>query len=123
MPDTQFTETQKAAVVSLLIEMMNVDGDVDPRERDEFNLICAEYAISDDVYRIGRALNCIIALDIMKRMSDVQKIVVARLLTRMIDADAKDDDNEINLFNIICDQTGVSAIISAMETGDAQGGQ
>jgi hypothetical protein len=54
----------------------------------------------------------------MKRMSDVQKIVVAQLLTRVIDADARDDDMEIQLFNIICRATGVDTLINAMDGQD-----
>ena len=107
----QFSETQKAAIVSLLIEMINADEKVDKQERDVFNCICAEYAIGEDAYSLGRSLNSLVAVDIMKRMSDMQKIVTARLLTRVIDADAKDDDREIRLFNIICSLTGVDVII------------
>ena len=49
----------------------------------------------------------------MKRMSDVQKIVTAQLLVRVIDADAKDDDLEIKLFNVICRETGVDVLVNA----------
>ena len=113
-----FTDTQKAALVSLLIEMINVDNDVDPRECAVFNTICVEYAISDDAYNVGRSLNSLVAVDIMKRMNDVQKLTVAHLLTRVIDADACDDDKEIQLLNIICKATGVDILINAMKIGD-----
>ena len=76
-----FNETQKAAIVSLLIEMM-------------------------------------VAIDIMKRMSDIQKITTAQLLTRVIDADAKDDDREIMLFNTICKITGVDVLVNARDGGE-----
>ena len=113
MAKIQFNETQKAAVVSLLIEMINADSVVDPSECDEFDTICAEYGIDEDTFNLGRSLNSMVALDIMKRMSDMQKLVTAQLLTRVIDADARDDDNEIRLFNIICNVTGVDTLINA----------
>ena len=113
MPIIQFNETQKAAVVSLLIEMINADSVVDPSECDVFDTICAEYCIDDDIFNLGRSLNSLVALDIMKRMSDMQKLATAQLLTRVIDADARDDDKEIKLFNIICNVTGVDVLINA----------
>lgn len=108
-----FNETQKAAVVSLLIEMINADKVVDPSECAVFNKICVEYGVCDETFNLGRALDSMVAIDIMKRMSDIQKIVVAHLLTRVIDADARDDDNEIKLFNVICRATGVDVLIDA----------
>ena len=113
VPPIDFNETQKAAVVSLLIEMINADRVVDPAECAVFDTICVEYGICDETYRLGRSLSGLVAIDIMKRMSDIQKITVAHLLTRVIDADARDDDNEIMLFNIICRATGVDTLINA----------
>ena len=117
MPIVEFSDTQKAAVVSLLIEMINADGEVDPRECATFNTICVEYGIDDEVFRLGQRLDSILAIDLMKRMSDIQKIATAQLLTRVIDADTNDDDQEIKLFNLICRATGVDVLIDAMLGG------
>lgn len=108
-----FNETQKAAVVSLLIEMINADSVVDPAECAVFDTICVEYGICEETFSLGRSLDSMVAIDIMKHMSDIQKIAVAQLLTRVIDADAKDDDKEIQLLNIICRATGVDTLINA----------
>lgn len=113
MANIDFNETQKAALVSLLIEMINADKIVDPAECTVFDTICVEYGICDETFSLGRSLDGLVAVDIMKRMSDMQKIVVAQLLTRVIDADARDDDKEIQLFNIICRATGVDTLINA----------
>ena len=118
MPIIDFNETQKAALVSLLIEMINADHVVDPAECDEFDTICVEYAICEETFRLGRSLNSMVAVEIMKGMSDIQKIVVARLLPRVIDADARDDDKEIRLLNVICEATGVDTLINAREGRD-----
>ena len=113
-----FNETQKAAIVSLLIEMINADSEVHPDECSVFDSICVEYGICEDTFSLGRSLNSMVAIDIMKRMSDVQKLATAQLLTRVIDADANDDDKEIQLFNIICKATGVDVLINAKGGGD-----
>ncbi len=115
MSIVEFTETQKAAIVSLLIEMINADKEVAVSECAVFDTICVEYGICDDTFNLGRSLNSMVAIDIMKRMSDIQKITTARLLTRVIDADAKDDDKEIMLFNTICRATGVDTLVNAMD--------
>lgn len=114
MAKIDFNETQKAAIVSLLIEMINVDRVVDPSECDVFDSICVEYGICEETFSLGRSLDSMVAIDIMKRMSDMQKIVTAQLLTRVIDADAKDDDLEIRLFNVICRATGVDVLVEVM---------
>ena len=113
MARIHFNDNQKAAVVSLLIEMINADRVVDPSECDEFDAICAEYGIDEEAFNLGKALNCMVALEMMKKMSDVQKIVTAQLLIRVIDADAKADDNEIRLLNVVCRYTGVDLLIEA----------
>lgn len=118
MEKIQFNETQKAALVSLLIEMINIDGVIDPSECDVFNTICVEYAIGEEAFNVGRSLNSMVAVDIMKRMNDLQKLTIAHLLTRVIDADACDDDKEIQLLNIICRATGVDILVNAMMIGD-----
>lgn len=118
MEQIHFNETQKAALVSLLIEMINVDGVVDPSECAVFNTICVECGIGEDAFRVGRSLDSMIAIDIMKRMNDLQKLAVARMLTRVIDADACDDDKEIQLFNIICVATGVDVLVNAKKIGE-----
>jgi len=113
-----FNETQKAAIVSLLIEMINADSVVDPCECSEFDKICVEYGVGEETFRLGRSLDSMVAISIMKGMSDVQKIATAQLLIRVIDADANDDDKEIQLFNIICKATGVDVLIDA-KSGDS----
>ena len=110
-----FNETQKAAIVSLLIEMINADRVVDPSECAVFNTICVEHHIGEDTYNIGRSLNSMVAINIMKNMSDMQKLATAQLLIRVIDADAKDDDMEIQLFNKICKATGVDILVNARD--------
>ena len=107
----QFTDTQKGAIVSLIIEMANVDNEVSLHELRESNLINAELAITDEIFTMGRALDVGFAVEIMRHMSDKQKLYAAQLLTRMIDADSKVDDNEISFLNWVCRQTGADILL------------
>ena len=118
MAKIEFNETQKAAIVSLLIEMINADHVVEDCECTVFDTICVEYGIGEEVFNIGRSLNSMVAINIMKNMSDMQKLATAQLLVRVIDADAVDDDKEIQLFNIICKVTGVDVLINAKCEGN-----
>jgi len=118
MSDITFNDTQKSAIVSLLVEMINADRHVDPTEVEMFNSICAELHINEDIYRIGIALNSMVALDMMRRMNDQQKIKTACMLVRVIDADANDDDREIHLFYNICHYTGVDVLIDNLAHED-----
>ena len=63
MPIVNFNETQKAAIVSLLIEMINADHEVDPSECAVFDTICVEYNICEETYNVGRALTGIVAVN------------------------------------------------------------
>ena len=45
-----FNDTQKAAIVSLLIEMINADQEVHPSECAVFDAICIQYGINDEIY-------------------------------------------------------------------------
>lgn len=53
MAKIEFNDTQKAAIVSLLIEMINADKVVDPNECVVFDTICVEYGISEETFNLG----------------------------------------------------------------------
>ena len=57
MPIVSFNDTQKAAIVSLLIEMINADSVVEVSECEVFDAICVEYSISDEIFLVGRGLD------------------------------------------------------------------
>ena len=109
-----FTDTQKEAIVSLIIEMLNVDNDINLQEMRVSNLINAELAITDDIFNVGRALDVQFAVEITRCMNDEQKIFVAQLLTRIIDADERVDDSEIAFLNWVCQQTGIDILLHRM---------
>ena len=97
-----YTNRQKEALVSLIIEMINCDRSITLEELHTSNFINAELGITDDIFRVGLALDVRSALQIVKEMTDEQKLHSGLLLTRIIDADGKVEDDEIDLLNHIC---------------------
>ncbi|MBR6284449.1 MAG: TerB family tellurite resistance protein [Muribaculaceae bacterium] len=107
----EYTTRQKEAIVSLLIEMANADNKVTLEELHESNVINAELGITDEIFRVGRALALPYAIEVLKQMSDEQKIDVGLMLTRIIDADGEVDDVEIDLLNHICTAAGIDKLL------------
>lgn len=101
-----FTPTQKEAIVSLVIEMINADGMVSLEELYESNVINDELEITQEMFNVGYALDVDYAADVVRRMNDEQKLYVGLLLTRIIDADRAVDE-EFELLNSICQRTGI----------------
>ena len=91
MPNT-YTTLQKEAIVSLIIEMANADSIVSLEELHTSNVINAELGITDEIFCVGRALSLEYALEVVRQMSNEQKVDVGYMLTRIIDADGDDDD-------------------------------
>ena len=110
----KYTQTQKEAIVSLVIEMINADHLVTLEELKESNLINHELEITDELFTVGYALDTDFAIKIVKEMSDEQKLNVGLLLTRIIDADEAVHD-EFTLFNAICEKTGIDIVIHERE--------
>ena len=107
-----FNEGERAALVSLLLEMVNVDHTVTFEELIVTNHIHSRFAIDSDDFNTGRNLDPIYALYVVKNMNDEQKRTVAKLLVEVIDADGIDADEEINLLNFICDATGLDVLFN-----------
>lgn len=107
-----YSNNEKAAIVSLLIEMINVDGIIDLEELYVMNVVNGELGITQDIFEAGKAMDCNYAMTVVKHMSDENKMNVAVLLTKVIDADGEDDNREIALLNKICEATGIDTVIN-----------
>lgn len=107
-----YSENEKAAIVSLLLEMVNIDGNIDNSEIKECNKINEELNISEETFKMGRALDFNFSLHIVKGMPVKKKIAVSKYLTRIIDANDEVTDTEIKLLNKICEQTGLDIILN-----------
>ena len=110
-----YTDTQKAAIISLVIEMINIHNVVSVEELTVSNIINNELHISQEIFEMGKALQVEYAIELVKKMTDQQKFEVGKLLTRIIDADGVVKPVEINLLNSICNLTGLDVILSKYE--------
>ena len=108
--ELQYTDIQKAAIVCALVEMVNVDHKVTEDELRETNLINQELNITDEIYELGVVMPVDHALHVIRKMSDDQKIHVAKLLVRIIDSDDEVANSEIVLLNEICNLTGIDIL-------------
>ena len=106
----KFNDGERAALVSLLLEMVNVDHSVAYEELIVTNNIHSRFSISTNDFNAGRNLDPVHALYVVKNMTDVQKRTVAQLLVEVIDADELVTDEEIDLLNFICTATGLDLL-------------
>lgn len=105
-----FNDGERMALVSLMLEMVNVDHSVAYEELIVTNNIHSRYDITTDIFNAGRNLDPVHALYVIKNMNDVQKRTVAQLLVEVIDADEVVTDEEINMLNFICTATGLDLL-------------
>jgi len=108
---TLFTDSQKAIITSLLIEMANIDGIVVISELATYNEICRQVNITTEIFEHGKSLDAEKAIEMAKDFTDIQKIELAKLLVKMIDADQKDDKNEIRFLNHVCKKLEIDNIL------------
>ncbi|MBQ0120863.1 MAG: TerB family tellurite resistance protein, partial [Bacteroidales bacterium] len=106
----KYSDNEKSAIVSLLIEMINVDNVISLKEMDEINVINRDLNITEEVFLLGKALDFNYSVELVKHMSDEKKLEVAKYITRIIDADGVVKDVEIQLLNDICHRTGLDII-------------
>ncbi len=86
-----FTDIEKQAIVSLIIEMINVDKVITIEEMYASNAINAELGISEEIFKAGMALNFDYAVQVVKKMDTQRKCYVAQQLVRIMDADGADE--------------------------------
>lgn len=106
-----FSEKEKIAIVSSLIEMANIDRQVTFDELVTFNMMCERLHIDRSTFELGKVLKCEYAVEILKKMSDEKKISFSKMLVEMIDADERVDARELRLLNEVCTAIGVDAIL------------
>jgi uncharacterized tellurite resistance protein B-like protein len=112
MADIHYTSTQREAIVSLVIEMINIDSNVAYEELDVSNKINELLGVSEEEFVVGKGLDLIRALYIVSHMTKEQKIQVGKILTKIIDADGVVDQHELDLLYYICDMTGIGNVFS-----------
>ncbi len=103
------THNQKIAFTSILIEMANADGMVDPRELGAVKRILEGFSVDDETFMLAKCIPVNIALDVMNGASSADKVTLGLKLVEVIDADEKVDDSEIKLLNHIADRLSLES--------------
>lgn len=107
-----FDDNQQAAIVALLLEMVNADGVIDFGELVHVNDMLHRLGVDDDTFELGRHLKCAYALQIARNMTDAQKICLAKLLVEVIDADDQVAPQELHMLKTIADIIGLTQILN-----------
>ena len=107
----EFNKIERIAITSILIGMMNVDNDVDLREVLYFNQIQNTIGITQEEFEEGKEQNILLSLVLIKTMSDNKKLALVKMLIEMIKADGKEAPQEMQLFNIIIESTGINKLL------------
>ena len=105
-----FTDQEKIAIVSLLIEMANADQRIAYEEMITLNLICQKLEIDHNSFVVGHGLKCEHAIEILKTINDEKKKELAKLMVDIIDSDNQVDDTEIKLLNYACKKIGIDLL-------------
>ena len=107
----QFTDQEKIAILSLLIEMANADNQIVFEEMIAINLICQKLEIDHNSFVVAYDLRCEHAIEVLKNMSDDKKLQLANMMIEIIDSDNQVDDNEIALLNHACSKIGIDNLL------------
>lgn len=107
----QFTDQEKIAIVSLLIEMANADSRVAYEEMITINLLCRRMEIDHNSFVVAHGLKCEHAIEVLKTMNDDKKLQLAQMMVDIIDSDNQVDDTEIALLNHACHQIGIDILL------------
>lgn len=105
-----FSREQREAVVSLIVEMVNVDDVVAFGELVASNSLNGRFGVTDADFAAGRALGTCRACEVVAAMSSEQKVAVGRVLVEVIDADGRVDDREVELLERIGKETGLDLV-------------
>jgi uncharacterized tellurite resistance protein B-like protein len=110
----KYTTNERIAIVRILLEMMNVDGEVALEEILYFGQLKKMMDITKDDFVNGKNINLLVSLLVIKEMPDEKKFSVGLMLHQMLNADGKATVSELKLFNMVCDTTGIGDIISRL---------
>lgn len=111
----EFTSIERISIANVLVAMMNIDKNVDVREVLYFNQVQNVIAITDDEFKQGKEQNLLLSLLTLGSMNDTKKLILAKVLLEMINADGKIADEEIKLLNVIVQATGLDKLIQELK--------
>lgn len=104
------TSNQKIAFASILIEMANADGNIDIHECFVIQRIREKLSIDDETFMLAKDVTLPVALAVMQNATKESKILLAKMLVEVIDADNKVDDAELQLLKVVAKSLGLEII-------------
>ena len=110
-----FTSTEKQAIVSVLLAIMNADGKIATGEVLYFNQLKNNFNFSDFDFNHGKEMEGSAAMSIISSMNDEKKLAVGMMMHEMCEADGNLDSSELKRFNLICILSGVSKVIEKIK--------
>lgn len=103
----EYTYIQKMSIVTVLLDIISVDGKIDARETHFFEEIKVKLDLSaEDHFRV-REYNTLNCLSVIKEMTLEQKIDYRELMSWIILADGVVEENEQIAYDNICEFCGI----------------
>lgn len=97
----------KAALISLIIEVVNADNVIEYTEFLTVNQILQELEITDDLYAKGKTFDLLLAMHTIRPLSKECKTAVGLLLLECAEADRKIQPEEQCVLTKIFKTTGI----------------
>jgi uncharacterized tellurite resistance protein B-like protein len=105
-----FTQEQKMAISKVLLDILSIDELVDSRETMYFETIKEKLQLTAQDHYDVLQQNTLKCLNIIKVMSDEQKIEFVMMMRQMIVADKYIDSTEATSFYNICEYVKINGI-------------
>lgn len=107
----EFTPTEKQAVVSLMIGIIEADGWIDEEEIEFADEVLDAIECTDEDFELGQDMPLLPALVTVRRMTDEQKEAVAQVISATIVADRIITLEEAAIFDWVSELTGIDDIL------------
>lgn len=101
------TSNQKIAFASILIEMANADGNIDIHECFVIQRIREKLSIDDETFMLAKEVSLPVALAVMQDATKQSRILLAKMLVEVIDADNRVDEAELRLLKAVAQNLGI----------------
>lgn len=111
MPEITYSPHDKIAIVSLIIEMANADGNVDAHELLVANDIFCRLEIDETAFNIGKVIACTEALNIAGDWDRAKAVAVKDLLISVIEANRQVHPREFEVLKQYCSATGLTDLL------------
>ncbi len=104
---SKFSYQQKIAILRILFDIVQADGQIDAREIYYFNQIKEELGLDAEARKDINDKNSLLALLQIKAFSAEQKEYLAKLMANMIVVDEDINPNEVAIYDVVREYCGL----------------